>query len=256
MRNKKRFSKFDYFLADEDNKSNKIFFGAVVIASIAGFICFGSSLIDMGKTLITSGKEDVVNEVGGVVDEVKPAIDVLHQTTSEMQNITGGLPSFDTSLTDVSAASEVQSAASTPPAANGQKIEVKAVRVVDGDTFIINIGGNDTRVRLIGVDTPESVAPASYHKENTEEGAKVSEIVKSYIKAGDTLYLEYDVGRTDTYGRTLAYLYFENGAMVQDWLLVNGYAQVMTIQPNSKYANHFVELEQQAIAAKVGIWRE
>ena len=44
--------------------------------------------------------------------------------------------------------------------------------------------------------------------------------------------------------------------MIQEWLLQNGYAQVMTIQPNSKYADHFVQLEQKAMSEKIGIWGE
>lgn len=128
------------------------------------------------------------------------------------------------------------------------------IRVVDGDTYLLNIGGTETKVRLIGVDTPESVAPETYDKENTEEGVMVSDIVKEKIKEGDALNIEYDVGKTDPYGRTLAYLYFSNGVMVQDWLISNGYAQVMTVQPNSKYADHFAKLEQAAMERKVGLW--
>lgn len=128
------------------------------------------------------------------------------------------------------------------------------IRVVDGDTYLLNIGGTETKVRLIGVDTPESVAPETYDKENTEEGIMVSDIVKEKIKEGDILNIEYDVSKTDNYGRTLAYLYFSNGVMVQDWLLSNGYAQVMTIQPNSKYADHFAELEQAAMGRGEGLW--
>lgn len=128
------------------------------------------------------------------------------------------------------------------------------IRVVDGDTYLLNISGTETKVRLIGVDTPESVAPETYDKENTEEGIMVSDIVKEKIKEGDILNVEYDVSKNDNYGRTLAYLYFSNGVMVQDWLLSNGYAQVMTIQPNSKYADHFAELEQAAMERGEGLW--
>lgn len=128
------------------------------------------------------------------------------------------------------------------------------IRVVDGDTYLLNIDGTETKVRLIGVDTPESVAPETYDEENTEEGIMVSDIVKEKIKEGDILNIEYDVSKTDNYGRTLAYLYFSNGVMVQDWLLSNGYAQVMTIQPNSKYADHFAELEQAAMSRGEGLW--
>lgn len=128
------------------------------------------------------------------------------------------------------------------------------VRVVDGDTYVLNINGEETKVRLIGVDTPESVAPADYSKENTEEGKEVSDIVKEKIQAGDKLAVEYDVSPTDKYGRTLAYLYFDDGTMVQEWLLKNGYAQCMTIQPNSRYADHFAEIQHEAAENKVGLW--
>ncbi len=128
------------------------------------------------------------------------------------------------------------------------------IRVKDGDTYVLNVDGVETTVRLIGVDTPESVAPSEYSKENTDEGRSVSEIVKQKIKSGDTLYIEYDVSRTDKYGRTLAYLYFEDGEMVQEWLLENGYAQIMTIQPDSKYADIFAEVQHGAAENKVGLW--
>ncbi len=130
----------------------------------------------------------------------------------------------------------------------------EVVRVKDGDTYVLMIDGEETTVRLIGVDTPESVAPSDYLKENTSEGEMISEIVKQKIQVGDMLYVEYDVSPTDKYGRTLAYLYFEDGVMVQEWLLENGYAQVMTIQPNSKYAKRFSEVQHIAAENKIGLW--
>lgn len=130
----------------------------------------------------------------------------------------------------------------------------EVVRVKDGDTYVLTIDGEKTTVRLIGVDTPESVAPSEYSKENTSEGRTISEIVKQKIKPGDTLYIEYDISQTDKYGRTLAYLYFEDGEMVQEWLLKNGYAQTMTVQPNSKYAEKFAEIQHLAAENNVGLW--
>lgn len=130
------------------------------------------------------------------------------------------------------------------------------VRAKDGDTYVIRLdsNGQEITVRLIGVDTPESVAPEDYYKENTEEGKEISDIVKDKLKEGDKLSVEYDVQMEDKYGRTLAYLYFEDGKMVQEWLLENGYAQVMTIQPNSKYANHFAEIQHTAAENGIGLW--
>lgn len=119
----------------------------------------------------------------------------------------------------------------------------EVVRVKDGDTYVLMLNGEETTVRLIGVDTAESVAPDEYAKENTSEGVVISEIVKKKIRPGDALYVEYDVELIDKYGRTLAYLYFEDGVMVQEWLLQNGYAQVMTVQPNCRYAERFAALQ-------------
>lgn len=134
------------------------------------------------------------------------------------------------------------------------------VRVVDGDTYCIDLNSVDgdeekgTKVRIIGVDTPESVAPSDYRKDNTEEGKTVSEIVKSTWLAGDTVYLEYDVSDTDRYGRTLAYVYLHDGTMAEQWLLKNGYANVATYAPNVKYADYFAALAHEAAENKVGLW--
>lgn len=128
------------------------------------------------------------------------------------------------------------------------------VRVIDGDTYALRINNEEETVRLIGVNTPESVAPIDYSKKNTEEGKEVSEFVKEKIKEGDTLSIKYDIVKTDNYGRILAYLYFKDGKMVQEWLLENGYAQCMTVQPNSKYADKFAEIQHTAAENKVGFW--
>ena len=128
------------------------------------------------------------------------------------------------------------------------------VRTVDGDTYVLNIDGRETKVRLIGVDTPESAAPSSYYKDNTEEGRMVSDIVKDRITEGSVLYVETDVQETDRYGRLLAYLYFEDGTMVQEWLLGSGYANTATYPPNVKYAERFAELAHKAAESGAGLW--
>ena len=126
------------------------------------------------------------------------------------------------------------------------------VRVVDGDTIIVDIDGEDTRIRLIGVDTPESVNPDK--TKNTDEGKTASGWTKDLL-TDSCVYLEYDVDREDDYGRTLAYVYLDDGkTMVNRLLLQNGLARIMTIQPNSKYANDFYDLEVAAREDKVGFW--
>ena len=132
--------------------------------------------------------------------------------------------------------------------------EALVVRVIDGDTFVLDIENTETKVRLIGVDTPESVAPESYYTDNTQEGKTVSDIVRDKLQKGDLLYLEYDVSKTDKYGRTLAYVYFSDGIMVQEWLLNEGLANVATYPPNVKYADRFAELAHKAAESKTGLW--
>lgn len=134
--------------------------------------------------------------------------------------------------------------------------QATVVRIKDGDTYVLKIQGEEKTVRLIGVDTPESVAPENYYKENTEEGKKISDIVKEKIKINDTVYVEYDESLTDKYGRTLAYVYFADGTMVQKWLLTNGYAKVMTVEPNTKYAELFEKYQSEAQQFEEGLWKE
>lgn len=87
------------------------------------------------------------------------------------------------------------------------------VRVVDGDTIVVNIDGEDVTVRLIGINTPESVAPESYldrtGKMNTAEGINASEYTKTLLEDVDVVYLEKDVSETDKYDRLLRYVWLE-----------------------------------------------
>lgn len=117
-------------------------------------------------------------------------------------------------------------------------------------TFVINIDGENTDIRLIGVELPEG----GVLDNRAENSSKITDIIKGYLKEGDTVHIEYDVGRTNQYDETFAYVYFQNGLMVQDWLLSNGYAKAVTIQPNDKYSAHFGSLEKQAKENKSGIW--
>ena len=133
------------------------------------------------------------------------------------------------------------------------------ISIVDGDTLYVQTENTQgpQKVRLIGVDTPESVAPKSYldktGKENSEEGVSASDFVKTQISEGDTVFLEYDTSREDKYGRTLAYVWLEVPNNTQDItevatkmlngiLLEKGYAEVMTVAPNVAYADIFAKI--------------
>ncbi len=128
----------------------------------------------------------------------------------------------------------------------------KVISVTDGDTFKINYNGKETKVRLIGVDTPESVHPDT--TKNTEYGEEASNYTKNLIQ-NKTIKLEFDVSQTDKYGRLLAYVYLENGEMLNEKLLKEGYAKVATYPPNVKYVERFEKLQKQARENKIGFWK-
>lgn len=126
----------------------------------------------------------------------------------------------------------------------------KVVRVVDGDTIVVDFNDKDEKVRLIGIDTPESVHPDA--NKNTEEGITASDFTKNLL-SDKSVSLEFDVSERDRYGRLLAYVYLE-GEMVNKTLLKEGYAQVATYPPNVAYVDDFTELQRIARENAVGFW--
>ncbi|MDU5508172.1 thermonuclease family protein [Finegoldia magna] len=130
--------------------------------------------------------------------------------------------------------------------------EVEVTRVIDGDTFECVINGKTQKVRLIGVDTPESVHPDK--NKNSEEGKKASDYTKEKLQ-GKKVGLEYDVQKNDKYGRILAYVWNES-KMYNLELLEKGYAKVMTIPPNIKYSELFLEKQKIAQETNQGFWNK
>lgn len=120
-------------------------------------------------------------------------------------------------------------------------------RVVDGDTVVLAGVGP---VRYIGIDTPELHHPTKpvqpYAREAKEFNRRMVE--------GKRVRLEYDVQRRDRYNRLLAYVYLEDGTFVNAELVRQGYAKTLTIPPNVKHADLFVQLRKEARAAGRGLW--
>lgn len=124
------------------------------------------------------------------------------------------------------------------------------VRVVDGDTLVIDYNGTNEKVRLIGIDTPESVHPNE--EKNTEFGDMVSNYSKKML-TGKKVQVELDVEQRDKYGRLLAYLYLD-GQMYNKVLLEKGYAKLATYPPNVKYVDEFTKIQKRARENKMGMW--
>lgn len=144
--------------------------------------------------------------------------------------------------------------------------EATFVRVVDGDTIVVNIDGVDEKVRLIGIDTPESRINKRAHLQQRslgkdEEtivhlGRKAKEFTESLLNSVSTVYLEFDVQQRDKYGRLLAYVYLPDGRMLNMEIVCYGYGMPLTIPPNVKYESEFRRCYEKSIEEKKGLWNE
>ncbi len=129
------------------------------------------------------------------------------------------------------------------------KVTFKVTRVVDGDTIIVANNNRTERVRLIGVNTPETVHPT---KDTEPFGQEAGNFTKSRL-AGKEVILEFDVQLRDKYGRLLAYVWLD-GEMFNETLVREGYAQVATYPPNVKYAGLFLAAQEEARENNRGLW--
>ncbi len=132
----------------------------------------------------------------------------------------------------------------------------QVVRVVDGDTIDVLIGGQQFRLRYIGIDTPETVDPRRpvecYGREASQRNRQLVE--------GKSVGLERDVSETDKFGRLLRYVWLDpstgsgQAQMVNATLVAEGFATAATFPPDVKYADTFSALEAEARAAGRGLW--
>jgi micrococcal nuclease len=138
--------------------------------------------------------------------------------------------------------------ADAPAAAGGV---VPVLRVVDGDTLLVARDGAQERVRLIGVDTPETVKPDTPVQ---CFGKKASAFTHALVD-GRRVRLVTDAEARDRYGRLLAYVYRAgDGLFVNAELVRRGYAVPLTIPPNVRFAERFRTLAAQARRARRGLW--
>jgi len=150
-------------------------------------------------------------------------------------------------------------------------------RVIDGDTLKLT---NGERVRLIGIDTPES-QPNDKAKRDSERtgqdletinkmGQEATNFMNLIVRKGMKVELDFDVQERDKYGRLLAYVFYlnYNGPVgvgyyfdenyrffVNASIVGAGYATPMTIPPNVKYADLFQELYEEAREERRGLWK-
>ncbi len=124
-------------------------------------------------------------------------------------------------------------------------------RVVDGDTVEIRQEGEEVKLRLIGINTPEVHGPEAVQCFGPEASARAKRLL-----VGKLVRIQGDPTQDaeDRYGRRLVYLYLANGKLFQESMLREGYAKEYTYDEPYKFQKRFRDAERQARRAKRGLW--
>lgn len=220
------------------------------LLSVTALITIIASRTNTGATFAFSGRQPDGNSPGtGVFAE--SVSDILDKTDFKDDDSLKDMSNIIVEVADEYAAEENI----------GDFRKVSVVRVVDGDTIVIDIEGDacgnrdhEYSVRLIGVNTPESVASEEYLTKkgttNSAEGKAASEFTKSLLQNYDYVYLEKDTSEEDKYGRLLRYVWLEiptddmdlaqiSAEMLNGVLLSEGCAEVAIYEPDDKYEEEF-----------------
>jgi len=132
------------------------------------------------------------------------------------------------------------------------RVPADVVNVYDGDSITVRYdSGKRAKVRLIGIDAPEMT---DIPRARASIDAVPCRDYLDGLLAGKHVLLEYDVEKTDKYGRTLAYVYLPDGRMANEEMLRAGYARLLTVPPNVKYVERFRAAQEEARAASRGLW--
>jgi micrococcal nuclease len=143
-----------------------------------------------------------------------------------------------------SAGARQRSAASAQP---------RVVKVVDGDTIEVELGGRTENVRLLGIDTPETKDP---RKPVQCFGAEASAHTAELLPPGTEVRLVPDVERRDRYDRVLAYVYrVSDGLFVNLELARDGYADLLTYPPNVAHTAELSAAVAEARREQRGLWQ-
>jgi micrococcal nuclease len=137
--------------------------------------------------------------------------------------------------------------------------------ITDGVTIRVRINGREEKVRLIGIDAPESHPNPKAQKDSlrtgddmatiTEMGQRATRYVKSIVRPGDWVQIELDIQERDRYGRLLAYVWLQDGRFLNEEIVGAGYAGLMTIPPNVKYHQRLTEAHREAQEARRGLYK-
>lgn len=143
----------------------------------------------------------------------------------------------------------------TPAARSVLAANASVVELVDGDTLVVDVdgpGADHEALRLIGIDTPESVAT---DRPNECFGKVASGRLADLLPVGTPVHLARDVEARDRYDRLLAYVYrASDGVLVNHDLVAEGFAIAKPYPPNVTLQSQFSAAEAQARRAQLGLW--
>lgn len=211
-------------------KSVGLLLGGIMVSS---FILFG---------VTSTPPEEIAKPT---VDQNNKVVEVVATTTEEKLSTTTKPVAVTNKVTTTQPVITV-------PKTDPQYTYYSVTEVVDGDTVKVNINGTIETLRLIGLDTPETVDP---RKEVQCFGKEASNKGKELLN-GKKVRLEKDStqGDKDKYGRTLAYIYTEGGIFYNKYMIEQGYAHEYTYNTAYKHQAEFKQAQKNAEANKVGLW--
>ncbi|MCD4782629.1 MAG: thermonuclease family protein [Candidatus Eremiobacteraeota bacterium] len=171
--------------------------------------------------------------------------------TAEQYAIENGIGLWDLKLEEIKTESikaEIYPGLEKSHSMKGDK--VKVIRVVDGDTIVVDLNGKKEKVRLIGINTPETVHP---RKKVEYFGKEASAYTKKHLE-GKVVTLTYDQNRRDKYGRLLAYVWLDN-ELFNEKIIREGYSYAYLKYPfRNDYMEMFRNSQRYAVLNKLGLW--
>jgi micrococcal nuclease len=185
-------------------------------------------------------------------DDTVAADESAATTSADAESAGQETAAADTNDAETAAATDAETAAPASTEAPAGSLPASVLRVVDGDTIEVDLEGTKETVRMIGVDTLESV-----HRDadrNVPYGKVATAYTESMLDGKDVM-LELDVEERDKYGRLLAYVWLGD-VMFNELLVAEGHASILTYPPNVKYKELFTAAQTEARDAGKGQWAE
>ncbi|MGE0227490.1 MAG: thermonuclease family protein [Dehalococcoidia bacterium] len=233
---------------------------ALLLAALAGTRTAGAQTSDISGELPDAGGYALVRWSGGPLSELVASAGARGCPLAALWATTpaGGWASYIPDAPAVANESfETLFSGGTVPAGQPLLLACHSARqpatvvgVVDGDTIDVGIDGQEQRLRLILVDTPEVFGGTECF------GRAASDFIRTVLPLGTHVFLERDVSETDAFGRLLRYVWLEDGRLFNELIVAEGYATLATYPPDVKYLDRIRTAQQVAYEEGRGLWGE